>query len=352
MNTCESQPFQVWPGRTHSRENMENSMETSPNMASRSPMKHAISRRPREVPPARANGNRSHSLSTQSQQPVFTSSRRISARSMSPTLDRLDARLPFTVVESPHRVECKPSSPHATVRTASPDDDTESFDMDSSRSSSPERGSGTVINSLRSSLQTLPSQAELIRMEEPRSSSETVEPENNEFPSMVSYTSMVAVSASPGQRLRAPSVDDDDRCSSGFQSPRVPFDPSNHPACARSGALNPRFVPIQPATSNTDAVSSAASCRGPSSISTRATSSVIRGTKQLQTRREVNQPEVQAVNPRGVAARVNAAFRSHSQADTPAASPAPSGSSGFSSCQPSVSKTGQVRAQRMLGLSK
>lgn len=349
VSAREMQPFQVWPGRTHSRQKRDNSSEASPSISSRSPMKSAISRRPREVPPARGNGSRSHSLSTPSEQPVFAPSRRISARSMSPTLDRLDARLPFTVVESPDRVECKPSSPHATVRTASPDDDTESFGMDSSRSSSPERGSGTDINSLRSSLQTLPSQAELIRVEEVRSSSQSVEPE---IQSMVSYNSMVTVSMSTGQRLPMPSGDDEDRCSSGFQSPRMPFDPINQPACARSGALNPRFVPIQAATCNTDVVSSAASRRAPSSLSTGAASSIIRGTRQLQTRLELNQPEVQSVNPRGVAARVNAAFRSQSQPDTPAASPASLGSCCLASGQPNVSKPGQFRAQRMLGLSK
>merc|ERR1719443_95025 len=279
-----------------------------------------------------------------SEQHVFAPGRRISARSMSPTLDRVDASLPITVVESPHRVECKPSSPHATVRTASPDDD-ESFEMDSSRSSSPERGSGTVINSLRSSLQTLPSQAELIWMEEVRSPSEAGEPENTEIPSMVSYTSMVAVSVSPEQRLRRPGGDDEDCCSSGFQSPRVAFDPENQPACARSGALNPRFVPIHAATCNTDVVfSSAASSRAPSSISTGSVSSVIRGTRQLQLGRELNQAEGQSVNPRGVSARVKAAFGSPSQPNAPPGC--------FGSGQPSVSKTGQVRAQRLLGLSK
>jgi len=248
------------------------------------------------------------------------------------------------------------------------------LDLESSPSSSSESGSGTLINTPRSSLHSLPSEPELIRMEEVLSQTEAAE--GMTTPSVVSYASGMGPSAShvsSRPRPRVPSSEAEVSCPLVVQSPRLPFDlATRRPLCVRSGATTPRLpswthrpgstpqitrpdansgAGSEAQSGSVDVDSSPLSSRGPSSISTGAANSVRQVQKQLQTRLESTKLEAHVVTPQAMSARVNGVLRSQSQPDVPPATAASPGCC-LSSSQQTASNPGHVRAQRMLGLSK
>jgi len=366
----QAQPVQVWPGRMPavSRQNSDDSRQEALYAISRTPEKIVSQRETRLASPPRTDpcasfastpprGIRSQSLSIP---PEDAFPRRMAARSWSPRPDRMDARLPLTIIECPARVSSNSYSP--TARTASPGDTMQSLELefDSSRSSSPEREEGTYINSARSSLHSSPSQAEVIRMEDAHSQSGDVAPEDTHTPpTKSSYSSMVLVSASA-----SPSSEDAASCSMPAQSPRFPLNLTSRAPCDGSGPINPRpsictnrpRITLQ--NSISDAISSISCSQAESSS---IDSSLVANawdakpwksngialessvTSAQQMRLESAKPEAPVVTPRGVRARINAAFRSQSPDPPPVVSP---------SSNQSVVQTGKIRTQRMLGFNK
>lgn len=409
----EAEPVQVWP-RLSSR---QSSADPCAHLTSRAPAQVMTPRKPRSgtprcpppedsfLSPGRGKGAmRSQSLSIPSEKPHgvpgltlggFLQENgchdllrgRVSARSWSPRLDRLDAGLPLTIVESPQRVHRTPSiakekAQSSEVRPKSPD--AQSFHSEvlvSSRSSSIDKKECNSTNSCRASrfsswTQSAPSATQDTQVESaPTAPDNTIAPASN-VNAQGSHSSLASSAllrgrgaedeASDTQRLPSPTTNTAPRINPGGMSP-LPSRPERPriiltcttseaeapPACSRSLSSAAASM-TQGSTSDIAASPPAPGSRSPATFAT-ASAAFASGLTSVRPPMKASLKESAVVTGRGACAKV---FRSPST-DGPQQGCALSsaGSRALSGGQRSVGypgqapSPGQVRMSRMMGLA-